>query len=67
MMSPQQQQDFRQKQPMKPQSYPTSPWTETFHASMAAQSEQTMPKRPFDSDAQAPTHDALSNIYNGGC
>ncbi len=36
MMSPQQQQDFRQKQPMKPQSYPTSPWTETFYASMAS-------------------------------
>lgn len=64
-MSPQQQQEFQQQ--LKQQSYPTSPWTETFHASVAAQSEPSMPKRPFDSDAQAPTHDALSNIYNGGC
>lgn len=65
-MSPQQQ-DFRQEQQTAQQSYPTSPWTETFHASMASENESAMPERPFDSDAQAPTHDALSHIYNGGC
>jgi hypothetical protein len=62
---------------MKPckQSYTTSPWTEAYCAQriQAASSstapraaEQTMPERASEHEAQAPTHDALSAIYNRG-
>jgi hypothetical protein len=48
--------------------HPTSPWTETFASPMAddahAQASQSVSSRPYDSDTQAPTHDALSDIYN---
>lgn len=43
------------------QDYPTSPWTEAYQDSFAT-SEQP----PQDDDAQQPTHDALSEIYNRG-
>jgi|FLYN01.1.fsa_nt_gi hypothetical protein len=48
--------------------YPTSPWTEAYHAAPARQQaeDQTAPKQAFDSEAQQPTHDALSAIYNRG-
>jgi hypothetical protein len=65
---------------MKPchQSHTTGPWAEAYcaqrtqriHAvgspttSRAAQS--TMPERAAENEAQAPTHDALSAIYNRG-
>ncbi len=47
-----------------------SAWTETdpsetsHPAEFAAQ--PTMPERPCDNETQAPTHDALSSIYNRG-
>jgi hypothetical protein len=48
--------------------YPTSPWTEAYHA---APTQQTMPtedapKHAFDTEALQPTQDALSAIYNRG-
>jgi hypothetical protein len=43
------------------ETYPTSPWTEAYQNASASQ-EQTQQ----DDDAQQPTHDALSDIYNRG-
>lgn len=43
-------------------TWATSPWTEAYHA-MPSQDEAA--ERRFD-ETQAPTHDALSEIYNGG-
>lgn len=47
---------------------PTSPWTETFRASVARANQQAeqepTSQRSFDHETQAPTHDALSAIYN---
>jgi len=62
---------------MKPckQSQTTSPWTEAFCAqrTQAAMKQMTshpagqnMPERASEHEAQAPTHDALSAIYNRG-
>ena len=62
---------------MKPckQSQPTSPWTEAYCAQrmQAAMGQttpraagQNMPERASEHEAQAPTHDALSAIYNRG-
>jgi hypothetical protein len=57
------------------QSQTTSPWTEAFSAqrTQAATSqttsrptEQTMPEHASEHEGQAPTHDALSAIYNQG-
>jgi len=48
----------------------TSSWMEAYHATMRQPAqpaaERTMPERPYDNEAQAPTHDALSAIYNRG-
>jgi hypothetical protein len=62
---------------MTPNQQPTNPcnemklntaWMEARYASMSqparATTEQPMPERPYDHEAQAPTHDALSAIYN---
>ncbi len=48
--------------------YPTSPWTEAFRPVPAEEAEQAKEpaKHAYDSDAQKPTHDALSDIYNRG-
>jgi hypothetical protein len=48
--------------------YPTSPWTEAYQAAPSQQPKQAdhAPKHAFDSEAQKPTHDALSDIYNRG-
>lgn len=50
--------------------YPTSPWTETFHActTEAAQSQpaQSTTHRQADSETESPTQEALSAIYNQG-
>lgn len=48
--------------------YPTSPWTEAYHAAPMQQQSQTedTAKQAFDSEAVRPTHDALSAIYNWG-
>lgn len=43
------------------ETFPTSPWTEPFQASSAAHDQM-----PQQDDAQQPTHDALSDIYNRG-
>lgn len=40
---------------------PTSPWTEPYQNMPSQQAERAA----FDSDDQRPTHDALSDIYNG--
>jgi hypothetical protein len=54
------------------QTQPTSPWTEAYHAQAAMSqttpcaAEKPMPERPSENEAQAPTHDALSAIYNRG-
>lgn len=45
---------------MQDQNCPTSPWTEAFQSSSAAHEEMQQ------DDAQQPTHDALSDIYNRG-
>jgi hypothetical protein len=45
--------------------YPTSPWTEAYQNTPEHQDEPTT-QRTFESDAQQPTHDALSDIYNRG-
>ncbi len=56
------------------QDMPTSPWTETFqnaesfmsHASRPNQAgQQDQAQRHADSDADRPTQDALSTIFNG--
>jgi hypothetical protein len=51
-------------------NHPTSPWTEAYQAmsSQAAQpdAQPGTPERPYEDEAQAPTHDALSSIYNRG-
>jgi hypothetical protein len=59
------------QQPMKPcqQHQTTSPWTEAYHAQAAMSQtprvpQGTTPERPFENEAMAPTHDALSAIYN---
>ena len=48
--------------------FPTSPWTETFRSNATRAEQQAaqepMPQRSFDDETQAPTHDALSAIYN---
>lgn len=62
-MSPQKQQEYRTEQQQHQSSYPTSPWTEAYQA-MPTQDEAA--ERRFDSETQAPTHDALSDIYNRG-
>jgi hypothetical protein len=50
------------------QTYSTSPWTETYHAMMSRPAQntasQSMPEQPSQDETQAPTHDALSAIYN---
>ncbi len=46
--------------------YPTSPWTEAYHAAPSQQPKRAAPKHTYDSEAQKPTHDALSDIYNRG-
>ena len=48
--------------------YPTSPWTEAYHAAPTQEPKQAeaAPKHAFDSEALRPTHDALSDIYNRG-
>ena len=53
--------------------YPTSPWTEAYHAAPSEQHTQpeqaedaASAKHAFDSEALRPTHDALSDIYNRG-
>ena len=59
---------------MKPcsQNHTTSPWTEAYHAqavsrpTMSRAAQPTMPERAAENEAQAPTHDALSAIYNRG-
>ena len=57
------------------QSQTTSPWTEAYRVqrTQAAMSQmpprtagQDMPERASENEAQAPTHDALSAIYNRG-
>ncbi|MEO8608658.1 MAG: hypothetical protein ABI690_12285 [Chloroflexota bacterium] len=54
------------------QSHTTSPWTEAYHAQAVSSpatpraAQQSMPERASDNEAQAPTHDALSAIYNRG-
>jgi hypothetical protein len=53
------------------QTFATSPWTEAYRAMSSRAAQQTaskpqMPERPYDHEAQAPTHDALSAIYNRG-
>ncbi len=49
---------------------PTSPWTEAYESCPVDTTSQnyhpTMPQRPYDTDTQSPTHDALSAIYNQG-
>ncbi len=40
---------------------PTSPWTEPYQSAPSQQAERAA----YDSDDQRPTHDALSDIYNG--
>ncbi len=50
--------------------YPTSPWTETFRACMA-QETQSQPahstnNRQAEDETQSPTQEALSAIYNRG-
>lgn len=59
-----------QQQTERFDDYPTSPWTEAYQSCPADSADRThssaMPKRPFDSETQAPTHDALSAIYNQG-
>lgn len=47
-------------QTMAAYTCPTSPWTEPYQCAPSQQAEP----RAFDSDDQAPTHDALSDIYN---
>jgi hypothetical protein len=50
------------------QTYSTSPWTEAYHAMMSRPAQntasQSMPEQPSQDETQAPTHDALSAIYN---
>ena len=47
--------------------YPTSPWTEAYHAMSAEQPTQTpAAKQGEDCEAIQPTRDALSDIYNRG-
>ena len=48
--------------------YPTSPWTEAYHATPYQQPQQAeeTPKYAFDTEAQRPTQEALSVIYNQG-
>ena len=48
--------------------YPTSPWTEAYHAAPTQQPMPTedVPKHAFDTEALRPTQDALSAIYNWG-
>ena len=54
------------------QSQTTSPWTEAYHAQAASSpttpraAEQTMPELASEHEAQSPTQDALSAIYNRG-
>jgi hypothetical protein len=54
------------------QSQTTSPWTEAYRAQTMSSTpaphatEQTMHERASEYEAQAPTHDALSAIYNQG-
>ena len=61
----------RNPKPCK-QSQTTSPWTEAYHTQAAMSqttsrpARQTMPERASEHEAQAPTHDALSAIYNRG-
>lgn len=40
---------------------PTSPWTEPYQDAPSQQADGCA----YDSDDQRPTHDALSDIYNG--
>lgn len=48
----------------------SSPWTEAYQAASMQtaqpEAEQGTPERPYEDEAQAPTHDALSSIYNRG-
>ena len=64
-MSPQ-----RQEQARKTYSaYPTSPWTEAYHASPSfgtQPAESTAMPQANEREAQQPTQDALSDIYNRG-
>lgn len=50
--------------------YPTSPWTEAYHAAPTQQpkaaEDDAGRKHAFDSEAHQPTRDALSDIYNRG-
>ena len=50
------------------QTYSTSPWTEAYHAMMSRPTHNTAegstPEQPSQDETQAPTHDALSAIYN---
>ena len=60
----------QQHNPMKTcnHSYSTSPWTEAYHATMSRPAQkaadQSMPEHPSQDETQAPTHDALTAIYN---
>ncbi len=52
------------------QEMPTSPWTELFQqtessAAGAANQQDDQAQRPMEADANRPTHDALSAIFNG--
>ena len=50
-------------------NHPTSPWTEAYQSALTWTDEhdQSMPAREDNnSETQAPTHDALSEIYNRG-
>jgi len=52
------------------ETYPTNSWMEAFRAAMSQPThptnQRTMPERPDEGETQAPTHDALSAIYNRG-
>lgn len=59
------------EQPIRPYNeQPTSPWTEAYQACPAEQTndgrQAALPQRPYDTDTQSPTHDALSAVYNQG-
>jgi hypothetical protein len=51
-------------------AHPTSPWTDAFWFSMTdrqqVQSAQPAPSWRTDGETQAPTQEALSDIYNRG-
>lgn len=45
---------------------PTSPWTEAYQNAPEQHQDEPAAPRSFECDAQQPTHDALSDIYNRG-